>query len=85
MKTRTVPTSVYTDQEPETSVLRKKTRVFHQLGYLENLIQSIFDSVRSWRERPLVLGGDGHYFNREVLKIILKMAAANGVCRVLVG
>jgi phosphoglucomutase len=85
VKIRTVQTVAFTDQKPGTSGLRKQTRRFRQPGYLENFIQSVFDSLHGWQECPLVLGGDGRYFNREALQIILKMAAANGVCRVLVG
>ncbi len=32
-----------------------------------------------------MLGGDGRYYNREAIQTILKMAAANGIGRVLVG
>jgi phosphoglucomutase len=33
----------------------------------------------------LTLGGDGRYLNREAIQVILRMAAANGFGRVLVG
>lgn len=85
MDTRTVITTPFMDQRPGTSGLRKKVTVFQQPHYLENFIQSIFDTLPELRGQTLVLGGDGRYYNREAVQIILKMAAANGVGRVLVG
>jgi phosphoglucomutase len=83
-----VPTTPFPDQRPGTSGLRKRTRVFMQPGYLENFVQSVFNAVRDGggvSEEPLVVGGDGRYFNREAIQIIIRMAAANGFRRVLVG
>jgi phosphoglucomutase len=85
MNLQTVPTQPFPDQEPGTSGLRKKVAVFQQPHYLENYIQTIFDSVAGYRGRTFVLGGDGRYYNRQAIQIILKMAAANGFGRVLVG
>jgi phosphoglucomutase len=82
---RTVDTRPYTDQKPGTSGLRKKVTVFRQPHYLENFVQSIFDSIEITPDATLVLGGDGRYYNREAIQVILKMAAANGFARVLVG
>lgn len=73
------------DQKPGTSGLRKKTRVFMQENYLENFVQSIFDGVGGIEGKKLVLGGDGRYFNREAAQTILKMAAANGAAKVILG
>ena len=81
----TVATAPYDDQQPGTSGLRKKVPHFQQPGYVENFIQSIFDSLDGTAGATLVLGGDGRFFNREVIQIALKMAAANGFGRVLVG
>lgn len=78
-------TSPFSDQKPGTSGLRKRVPVFKQQNYLENFVQSIFDSILPPAGATLVLGGDGRYFNRESIQIILKMAAANGIGRVLVG
>lgn len=80
-----VHTQPYPDQKPGTSGLRKKVPVFQQTHYLENFVQSIFDAIAAPQGASLVLGGDGRYFNREAIQIVLKMAAANGFGKVLVG
>ena len=85
MTIRTIPTQPFTDQKPGTSGLRKRVSVFQQAHYLENFVQSIFDSISAPANATLVLGGDGRYYNREAIQVILKMAAANGFGRVLVG
>ena len=72
-------------QKPGTSGLRKKTRVFMQPGYLENFVQATFDAVGGVAGKTLVLGGDGRFFGAEAAQVILKMAAANGAARVIVG
>ena len=82
---RTVATRPIDGQKPGTSGLRKKVPVFQQPGYLENFVQSLFDAWTGFAGKTLVLGGDGRYFNDEAIQIILRMAAANGVGRVLVG
>jgi phosphoglucomutase len=85
MNIRTVSTTPFSDQKPGTSGLRKLVKVFQQFHYLENFVQSIFDSLEGYQEQTLVLGGDGRYYNRQAIQTILKMAAANGFGRVLVG
>jgi phosphoglucomutase len=85
MTLHTIATRPYPDQKPGTSGLRKRVTVFQQPHYLENFVQSIFDSLEHLQGKTLVLGGDGRYYNRQAIQIILKMAAANGVGRVLVG
>ncbi|NVD41617.1 alpha-D-glucose phosphate-specific phosphoglucomutase [Ensifer sp. HO-A22] len=82
---RTVTTTPYGDQKPGTSGLRKKVPVFQQKNYAENFIQSIFDALEGFAGQTLVIGGDGRFYNREVIQIAIKMAAANGFGRVLVG
>ena len=85
MTIRTVQTTPFTDQTPGTSGLRKRVTVYQQPNYLENFIQSTLDAAQLARGATLVVGGDGRYFNREAIQIVLKMAAANSVGRVLVG
>ncbi len=85
MQIRAIATCPFTDQKPGTSGLRKRVPVFQQPRYLENFVQSIFDNIAIPPGATLVLGGDGRYYNREAIQIILKMAAANGFGRVLVG
>ncbi|MBV8882635.1 MAG: alpha-D-glucose phosphate-specific phosphoglucomutase [Chroococcidiopsidaceae cyanobacterium CP_BM_RX_35] len=85
MNVRTLATTPFADQKPGTSGLRKSVQVFQQPRYLENFVQSIFDTLDGREGQTLVLGGDGRYYNREAIQTILKMAAANGFGRVLVG
>ena len=85
MQIDTITTSPYQDQNPGTSGLRKKVKVFQQTGYLENFVQSIFDSLEDTQGKSLVLGGDGRYFNRVAIQIIIKMAAANGFGELIIG
>ena len=85
MGIRTIPTQPFQGQRPGTSGLRMKVRVFQQPHYLENFVQSVFDSIGEINGRTLVVGGDGRFYNRQAIQTILKMAAANGFGRVLVG
>lgn len=85
MNIQTIATTPFSDQKPGTSGLRKKVPVFQQPHYLENFVQSIFDSIAAPKGSTIALGGDGRYFNREAIQTILKMAAANDFGRVLVG
>ncbi|QKD04777.1 alpha-D-glucose phosphate-specific phosphoglucomutase [Mesorhizobium loti] len=82
---RTVPTKPYPDQKPGTSGLRKKVPVFQQEHYAENFIQSIFDALDGFKGKTLVIGGDGRFYNREVIQKAIAMAAANGFGKVMVG
>ena len=81
----TYSTHPFKDQKPGTSGLRKRVEVFRQGHYLHNFVQAVFDTQTELIGGTLVLGGDGRFFNREAIQIILKMAAANGLARVLVG
>ena len=85
MPIQTISTKPFDDQKPGTSGLRKKVRIFQQPHYAENFVQSVFDSLTGYEGQTLVVGGDGRYLNREVIQIVLKMAAANGFGRALVG
>jgi phosphoglucomutase len=85
-----VPTVPFEGQRPGTSGLRKKTRVFLQPHYLENFVQSVFDAICEegkidFGRETLLVGGDGRYYNREAIQKILRMAAANGFGKVLIG
>ena len=85
MAIQTVSTTPFDDQKPGTSGLRKQVPAFQQPNYLENFIQATFNSLDDYEGKTLVLGGDGRYFNRPAIQTILKMAAANGVGKTLVG
>jgi len=80
-----IDTQPIAGQKPGTSGLRKKTRVFMEPGYLENFVQSIWNGIGGIKGRTLVVGGDGRYFNDRAIQTILKMAAASGAVRVIVG
>ncbi|HLH51376.1 MAG TPA: alpha-D-glucose phosphate-specific phosphoglucomutase [Roseiarcus sp.] len=81
----TIDTKPFDDQKPGTSGLRKKVPHFQQPHYVENFIQSIFDSLEGYAGKTLVVGGDGRYYNREAIQKVIKIAAANGFGRLLVG
>jgi len=86
----TISTQAYQGQRPGTSGLRKKTKVFMQQHYVENFVQSVFDTVRQnsggdFADEMLVVGGDGRYYNRPAIQAIVRVAAANGFGRILVG
>ena len=92
MAIQTIPTQPFAGQRPGTSGLRKKVTVFTQPHYLENFVQALLDVLNASRAdghalagQTLVLGGDGRFYNRTAVQIILKLAAANGVARVLLG
>ena len=85
MSIKTLVTQPFAGQKPGTSGLRKQVTVFQQPGYLENFVQSIFDVVDGIKGSSLVVGGDGRYYNRVAIITILRMAAAAGVAKVLVG
>jgi len=81
----TLPTTPFSDQKPGTSGLRKKVTVFSQKNYLENFVQALFDVLPDATGLTLVVGGDGRFYNRVAVQTILRMAAAKGYARVLVG
>jgi phosphoglucomutase len=85
-KVTTVATTPFDDQKPGTSGLRKKTSRFMETNYLENFIQATFDALGAGiKGQTLVVSGDGRFFNPEAGAKIIRMAAANGVGKVLVG
>lgn len=81
----TFNTTAFTDQKPGTSGLRKQVARFQETNYLPNFIQSIFNCLPELKGSTLVVGGDGRYFNREAIQIIISMAAANQVGKLLIG
>src|SRR5579875_683637 len=90
MDIQSVSITPFSDQRPGTSGLRKKVAVFRQPGYLESFVQAIFEALpeavgESAAGKTLILGGDGRFFNAEAAQIILRMMAANGVARVVIG
>ncbi|WP_226780825.1 alpha-D-glucose phosphate-specific phosphoglucomutase [Oceaniglobus trochenteri] len=85
MSVITVKTAPIEGQKPGTSGLRKKTRVFMQPHYLENFVAAIWDAIGGVAGKTLVLGGDGRYFNDRAAQVILRMAAAGGAAKVIVG
>ncbi len=80
-----VSSQPFAGQKPGTSGLRKKVAVFRQPNYLENFVQAIFDTLSGQQGQTLVLGGDGRFYNDVAIQTILRMAAAAGFGRVLVG
>ncbi len=85
MNTLTIETQAFDDQKPGTSGLRKKVKVFQQEHYLENFVQSVFHAANPVEGKTLVVGGDGRYYNKQAIQIILKMAAAQGISKIFVG
>jgi phosphoglucomutase len=81
----TIETKPFADQKPGTSGLRKRVGVFMQPNYLENFVQSIFDSLEGFKGKTLVIGGDGRYYNDVAIQTAIRIAAANGFGQVLVG
>ncbi len=85
MLIHTIQTQLFLDQKPGTSGLRKKVKVFQQSHYLENFVQSIFDTLEIEPNATLTLGGDGRFYNKTAIQTIIKMATANGFAKVIVG
>ena len=85
MMIQTIKTTPYGDQKPGTSGLRKRVTVYQQPHYVENYLQAIFDSLEGFDGQTLVIGGDGRFYNDAAIQTAIRMAAANGFGRVLVG
>jgi phosphoglucomutase len=85
MAVHNVPTHPFPDQRPGTAGLRRKVRVFRQPHYLENFLQSVINAAGGFAGATLVAGGDGRYWNREALAALFRVAAGNGVARLVVG
>lgn len=80
-----IKTTAFDDQKPGTSGLRKKVSAFQQAGYLENFVQAVFNTIAPCEGKTLVIGGDGRFYNRPATQTIIRMAAANGFARLLIG
>ena len=85
MTIKTYVTAPIAGQKPGTSGLRKKTAVFQSENFLENYVQSIFDGIGGVQGKRFIIGGDGRFFNRQAINVILRMAAANGAAECIVG
>ncbi|MFD1251377.1 Phosphoglucomutase [Devosia equisanguinis] len=85
MTVQTINTTPFSDQKPGTSGLRKRVTVWQQPNYVENYIQAIFDSLEGFAGQTLVIGGDGRFYNDVAIQKAIRIAAANGFGRVLVG
>ena len=85
MLIKKISTSVFAGQKPGTSGLRKKVKEFQKPGYLENFVQSIFNTVMPCHGKTLVIGGDGRFYNKAATQIIIRMAIANGFSKLIVG
>ena len=85
MPIQTINTTPFAGQKPGTSGLRKRVTEFSQPNYIENFVQSIFDSLEGFKGKTLVIGGDGRYFNDVAIQRIIRIASANGFGAVLVG
>jgi phosphoglucomutase len=88
MTTQRITTTPIAGMKPGTSGLRKKVTEFARGHYLANFVQSVFNAVRpdsGFNGLTLVVGGDGRYYNREAIQTVIRIAAANGFSRVLVG
>ncbi|CUM62669.1 uncharacterized protein PRCAT00000223001 [Priceomyces carsonii] len=83
---RTISTKPFKDQKPGTSGLRKRVKVFQQPHYTENFIQAILDAIpEGSKGSTLVIGGDGRFYNDTVISLIIKISAANGVKKLIIG
>lgn len=86
MSVQTIETTAFQDQKPGTSGLRKKVSVFKQPNYTENFIQAILDAIpQGAKGATLVVGGDGRYYNDHVIQLIARIAAGNGVSKLIIG
>ncbi|MBZ3873745.1 Phosphoglucomutase-like protein 5 [Sciurus carolinensis] len=85
----TVPTAPFEDQRPTGGGgLRRPTGLFEgQRNYLPNFIQSVLSSIdlRDRQGCTMVVGSDGRYFSRTATEIVVQMAAANGIGRLIIG
>lgn len=82
---KTVSTNPYDDQKMGTAGLRKKSKIVMQPNYIENFVQSIFNTIGDLHGKTFVVGGDGRFYNDIAIQKIIKMSAANGVAKLIIG
>uniref|UniRef100_A0A3B1ISV3 Phosphoglucomutase 5 n=1 Tax=Astyanax mexicanus TaxID=7994 RepID=A0A3B1ISV3_ASTMX len=84
----TVQTTPFEDQRPGSTGLRRRTAVFEtQKNFLQNYIQSLLSAIdlRDRQGCTMLVGSDGRYFSRTAIEVIVQMAAANGIGRLVIG
>ncbi|WKZ11382.1 MAG: alpha-D-glucose phosphate-specific phosphoglucomutase [Gammaproteobacteria bacterium] len=82
---RSVRCAPFQDQRMGTAGLRKKVRVFSQPHYLECFVQAVLDTVCLPAAATLVIGGDGRFYNDIAIQLIIRVTAAAGVQRLIIG
>ena len=94
LSTEDIPILTYSTEPIEgqktgTSGIRKKTKILiSQPNFLPNWIQSLFNALggpTKLKGKTLILGGDGRFYNKVAAQTIIRMAAANGFTKVIVG
>jgi phosphoglucomutase len=88
MTIQRIATAPIPGMKPGTSGLRKKVTEFAEGNYLANFVQSVFNAVRpseGFGGCTLVVGGDGRFYNAQAIQTVIRIAAANGFARALVG
>lgn len=81
---KTVATTPFNDQKMGTAGLRRKSKIVMQPNYIENFVQSIFNVIGDLSDKTILLGGDGRFYNNVAIQKIIKMAAANGLKKLIV-
>ena len=80
-----VSTTPYSDQKMGTAGLRRKSKVVIQPNYIENFLQSIFNTIGDLSGHTYIVGGDGRFYNDVAIQKFIKMAAANGIHKLIIG
>ena len=84
-KVKIVETKPYTDQKMGTSGLRKKVKIYQQQNYIENFVQSVFNSYKpeDYKGKSLIIGGDGRFYNDVAIQLCIKIGVANGIGKII--
>ncbi|KAI8509639.1 Phosphoglucomutase-1 [Branchiostoma belcheri] len=84
-----VATTPFEGQKPGTSGLRKPVPVFQGEHYAANFVQSTLSCIPAAElkagSHALVVGGDGRYYMQDAVQMIVRMCAANGLQKVIIG